>query len=326
MLASRVYSNKSALNVWCVDSGSTHNICHDRQHFERTSLQEMSMDIRLGDDNVVTIKQKGIVKINGVLVEALYAPQFRICLLSAAYFDKLGYRTDFYKGVGTIYKPDGEPLLEAHLTKGLYLYTPDARAFLTTTRSMARPSANNAKNEAAFEVVIPVTSKRPPRASRTDHEPPQPLLPDNDEPIEDNDGVVHDNEQDFGRTTTDLSGIVDRLKRRRAGPHLWHARFDHVSADALRRAVDPNLVEGKIAEAFDCETCIMSKHKQSFERTPVARSKIPFERIHSDLCGPFRHTSNGGHHYYILFIDDATRYPTLYHLVTKRSEEISKSS
>ena len=61
--------------------------------------------------------------------------------------------------------------------------------------------------------------------------------------------------------------------------------------------------------------------KQKFERKPVSRSAKPFELIHSDLCGPMP-SSLGGARYYILYIDDCTRYVESYLLVTKSASEI----
>ena len=44
--------------------------------------------------------------------------------------------------------------------------------------------------------------------------------------------------------------------------------------------------------------------------------------VHSDLCGPMKH-SNSGAQYNIIYIDDCTRYTEVYYLVTKSAEEIS---
>jgi len=43
---------------------------------------------------------------------------------------------------------------------------------------------------------------------------------------------------------------------------------------------------------------------------------MPFALVHSDLCGPMKH-SIGGAQYYIIYIDDCTRYTEVYFLITK---------
>ena len=69
-------------------------------------------------------------------------------------------------------------------------------------------------------------------------------------------------------------------------------------------------------------TCIQTKQQQRVAHTPSSHTSIPFELIHSDLCGPIKR-SNGGNQYYIVYIDDCTPYTEVYFLVTKSAEEIS---
>ena len=70
-----------------------------------------------------------------------------------------------------------------------------------------------------------------------------------------------------------------------------------------------------------CPVCLKGKSKQKFTRTKVARCALPFELIHSDLCGPFR-PSVGGSVYYLLYIDDCTRYTEVYFLRSKAASEV----
>jgi len=71
-----------------------------------------------------------------------------------------------------------------------------------------------------------------------------------------------------------------------------------------------------------CPTCVHTKQQQDFIRTKASRSSTPFALVHSDLCGPIKH-SIGGAQYYIIYIDDCTRYTEVYFLITKTAEEIS---
>jgi len=43
-----------------------------------------------------------------------------------------------------------------------------------------------------------------------------------------------------------------------------------------------------------CASCIKTKIRRKIVRTPVERTKYPFELIHSDLCGPVTPPSMGG--------------------------------
>jgi hypothetical protein len=71
-----------------------------------------------------------------------------------------------------------------------------------------------------------------------------------------------------------------------------------------------------------CNVCIQAKHQQRFKRAKVLSSSVPFELIHSDLCGLIKHPSLGGTAYYIVYVDDCMQHTELYLLVRKSSDEI----
>ena len=96
----------------------------------------------------------------------------------------------------------------------------------------------------------------------------------------------------------------------------WHRRFGHISVSSLETIARKKLVEGfdvdTTTQLTSCDACIQAKQTVSpFPKEAEGRSKIPGERIFSDVWGKIRTPSLGGAQYFISFIDDATRMVTV---------------
>jgi len=79
------------------------------------------------------------------------------------------------------------------------------------------------------------------------------------------------------------------------------------------------LIGGYTHDDSMCTVCIQAKHKQRFIRVPVKHTTKPFELVHSDVCDPFSTPTFGDNRYYILFIDDFTRYTSVWLLPNKKA-------
>ena len=93
-------------------------------------------------------------------------------------------------------------------------------------------------------------------------------------------------------------------------PWLWHARFGHLSFDALGRL--EKMVQGlpHIKHGGElCDSCLARKQRRlPFSKAAKYRVKDALELVHGDLCGPITPATNGGWQYFLLLMDDYSRY------------------
>ena len=106
----------------------------------------------------------------------------------------------------------------------------------------------------------------------------------------------------------------------------WHKRYGHISYTGLQKLIDRNMVDGftvdSNSEKPDCEICIQAKQTIKPFNGITNRDTKPGELTHIDLWGKYEIASIHGNQYYILFVDDATRYVTVNFL--KKKEDATK--
>lgn len=97
---------------------------------------------------------------------------------------------------------------------------------------------------------------------------------------------------------------------------LWHYRLGHPSNEIT------SFMLAKIhiplsSSSHVCSYCLQGKMcKQPFSSTHIV-SQIPFEVIHSDVWGPTPYPSLHGHKYYVIFLDECTKFCWLFPLIKK---------
>jgi hypothetical protein len=105
---------------------------------------------------------------------------------------------------------------------------------------------------------------------------------------------------------------------------LWHRRLCHIGADRLEQAIKGKVATGLVVESdapapTHCEPCICGKHhRDPFPQRASHHATSFLERIHSDLHQLPVLTSTC-FRYWLLFIDDYSRYFWIY-LLRKKSE------
>eukprot|EP00253_Pinus_taeda_P007037 PITA_07037 len=95
---------------------------------------------------------------------------------------------------------------------------------------------------------------------------------------------------------------------------LRHHRLRHMSEKGMQILHSRNLLPGlKHVDLKFCENCVYGKHKRvRFLRVGKEKKSEKLELVHTDVWGPAQVLSLGGSHYYVTFIDDATRKTKIY--------------
>jgi transposase InsO family protein len=105
---------------------------------------------------------------------------------------------------------------------------------------------------------------------------------------------------------------------------LWHRRLCHIGADRLEQVIKGKVATGVVVKSntpalSHCEPCIRGKHhRDPFPQRASHCATSFLERIHSNLHQLPVLTSSGCR-YWLLFIDDCSRYFWIY-LLQKKSE------
>jgi hypothetical protein len=102
---------------------------------------------------------------------------------------------------------------------------------------------------------------------------------------------------------------------------LWHERYGHLHFDALRKLTRDGMVRGlpqldRVHQLCNC--CIATKQRRKlFPSQAKGRAEGLIDLVHGDLCGPISPITPSGKQYFLLLIDDCSRYMWLHLLATK---------
>ena len=104
-----------------------------------------------------------------------------------------------------------------------------------------------------------------------------------------------------------------------ASSEVWHARLGHPNFKFLQILENKKVINVSdwLIKNTLCSSCQLGKRcKLSFNKSD-SFSKFPLEKIHSDLWGPTPILSSQKFQFYVIFVDDYTRYTWLYPLKNK---------
>jgi transposase InsO family protein len=92
----------------------------------------------------------------------------------------------------------------------------------------------------------------------------------------------------------------------------WHARYGHLNFPALRKLAQQEMVRGlpllqQVTQV--CDGCLLGKQRRAaFPTQSKYRADEHLELVHGDLCGPIEPATPAGNRYFLLLVDDMSRY------------------
>jgi hypothetical protein len=106
----------------------------------------------------------------------------------------------------------------------------------------------------------------------------------------------------------------------------WHKRFGHIGYNTLQNMLDNNMVNGFNVDTHspkpDCIACACTEAKQTvepFDKHTDKETELG-DLTHIDLWGKYGIMSINGNQYFLLMVDDASRYNTMEFIKDKRQQ------
>ena len=124
---------------------------------------------------------------------------------------------------------------------------------------------------------------------------------------------------DFSKESTQLKTCL--MAKTDVG-WLWHRRLAHIGMRNLQSLIKVDHIVGLSDVSFAkdrvCSACIARKqHEKQHKVKTIITSSRPLDLLHLDIFGPPSYDSLGGRRYFLVIVDDYTRYTWVFFLKTK---------
>jgi hypothetical protein len=93
---------------------------------------------------------------------------------------------------------------------------------------------------------------------------------------------------------------------------LWNLRLGHVLVQKLHSLISSSFLSQVKHDSVDCVSCQLAKQPALSFNNSDSFSHVFFYLIHSDIWGPSPTATIGGYKYFVIFIDDFSRYTWVY--------------
>ena len=93
---------------------------------------------------------------------------------------------------------------------------------------------------------------------------------------------------------------------------LWHSCLGHASISSVKQLVSRGLLGSVANKSFDCMPCQFGKQTALPFNNIVSHALSSFNLIHSNVWDPSPISTPGGSRYFVIFVDDFSRYTWIY--------------
>jgi hypothetical protein len=100
---------------------------------------------------------------------------------------------------------------------------------------------------------------------------------------------------------------------------LWHMRLGHPQSRVLSHIFSHHFNNQLPLSNTFCKHCVMGKMTQLPFSISTSCTQFPLQLVHSDVWGPAPINSINGHRYYVIFVDDFTRFTWFFSVETQIS-------
>jgi hypothetical protein len=89
---------------------------------------------------------------------------------------------------------------------------------------------------------------------------------------------------------------------------FWHSRLSHASVSRVQVLASKGLLGSVSNKSFDCISCQLGKQPALPFNNSESIASASFDLIHYDVWGPSSVLSMSGSCYFVIFVDDFSRY------------------
>ena len=263
-------TQNDSMNAWALDSGASRHMTPNESVF--TTKRPIRTSVTMASRAKIYAKDIGNVRfdLDGQTVrmtDVLHVPGLDANLLFISALNRKGFDVLFRQSGIEI--REGGTLVATGIMRGRMYYLQSSLVALLSRDAETPRGSSDTTTTSVDTISRQVARKEPQGAS-------------------------------LGKSTADFSLY-----------ELWHARMGHINPRRLstlsKHVKGLDVLTPFSLEDLNCTVCNYSNMTRTVNRKTPKRANRRLGRVHTDIWGPYRVASLGGHKYFVSLIDDLTR-------------------